>query len=83
MLFSFTRWQCLFLFRNEGQFTALNDCLYRTMYSFPYTAFVVSARDIDEHIFNSVNFRMRSSSVVSKPWGYAVIIIALYFLGSG
>jgi hypothetical protein len=30
------------LYRNEGQFTALNDCVYRTMHSFQYTALVVS-----------------------------------------
>jgi hypothetical protein len=69
----------LFLFRNEGQFTALNDCLYRTMYSFPYTAFVVSARDIDELSY-SVTFRMRSSSVINKPW---VMLLLLFSLFSG
>lgn len=37
--------------RTEGMFAALNDCLYRNMYSYPYVAFI----DLDEIITPQFN----------------------------
>ncbi|XKL60306.1 hypothetical protein PGB90_001322 [Kerria lacca] len=40
--------------RTEGMFAALNDCLYRNMYIFPYVAFI----DTDEFIVPRFNFTL-------------------------
>lgn len=48
------------LLRNEGQFTALNDCTYRSMFNHKYTALVVRLIHVYLHIKQFVIARCKN-----------------------